>query len=274
MGYFNTTIGSPVLRGGKKRVYGFTLIELLVVISIIALLMGIMMPAFAKARQASKRLMCASGMRQISVAVASFAVDNNEQLIVATTIMNSKSNPWIWALLPYIDGDDTKVGTFERPAELWFCPSDKNPYPSAFTPHEQEYTSYAPNGFQIPESERCASQAGFGAAGGYKTSQIQRASECMLMIETSFYGQVYDADNTKLASFNPDQRGHHRNTSGFYHDGSMNLMYVDGHISPIKGAVAEQVPAPEAIVKKGHQFWDNLSLPTCAQAPELWGPGY
>ena len=258
----------------QNEAHGFTLIELLVVISIIAVLMGIMMPALAKVRESSKRLMCASGMRQISVAVASSAVDNNDQLIVATKIMNAQSNPWIWALLPYIDGDKSKVGTFERPAELWFCPSDKNPYPSALTPHEQQYTSYAPGGYQIPESERVAGIAGFGAAGGYKTSQVQRASECMLMIETSYYGQVYDAENPKLAIFNPDLRGHHRYTSGFYHEGSMNLMYVDGHIAPFKGAPAEQVSTPEPISTKGHQFWDNLSLPGSAQAPHLWGPGY
>ncbi len=54
----------------------FTLIELLVVISLIALLIGILLPALASARTAANATLCLSRMRQISIGYLIYAIDN------------------------------------------------------------------------------------------------------------------------------------------------------------------------------------------------------
>ena len=56
---------------------GFTLIELMVVIAIIALLVGIVLPALGSARDASRSGKCASNMRQLAVGHAFYANAND-----------------------------------------------------------------------------------------------------------------------------------------------------------------------------------------------------
>jgi prepilin-type processing-associated H-X9-DG protein/prepilin-type N-terminal cleavage/methylation domain-containing protein len=69
------------------RTKAFTLVELLVVISIMALLMGILMPALAAARSSSRALVCKSNLRQLLVASVGYATENDGFYVPAASDM-------------------------------------------------------------------------------------------------------------------------------------------------------------------------------------------
>jgi prepilin-type N-terminal cleavage/methylation domain-containing protein len=99
----------------------FTLIELLVVISIIALLIGILLPALGSARESSKQTTCMSNVRQMSLATNAYLVDHRDATPHAAS--NNRNGgavngPWGTsvgqALKSYLGGD---------PQQIYRCPS-------------------------------------------------------------------------------------------------------------------------------------------------------
>ncbi len=60
---------------------GFTLIELLVVVAIIALLVAVLLPSLARAREQTRRVYCANNQHQVILALLQYAEDSRSQTL-------------------------------------------------------------------------------------------------------------------------------------------------------------------------------------------------
>jgi len=64
---------------------GFTLVELLVVIGIVAILTAILVPALGAARMSARKAACMSNLRQVGMAIHSYAMEYNDSIPVGPT---------------------------------------------------------------------------------------------------------------------------------------------------------------------------------------------
>ncbi len=66
----------------NRRVRGFTLVELLVVIAIIALLISILLPSLAEAREQAKKAKCLANLRDQMTAGYSYAAEDPSEMLI------------------------------------------------------------------------------------------------------------------------------------------------------------------------------------------------
>ena len=102
----------------QKRISkAFTLIELLVVIAIIAILIGLLIAAVQKIREAASRMTCANNLKQMATALHNYYTVYNRFPLANTNII---LHSWPIFILPYIEQEN--IYNQYRMDKNWFDP--------------------------------------------------------------------------------------------------------------------------------------------------------
>jgi prepilin-type N-terminal cleavage/methylation domain-containing protein/prepilin-type processing-associated H-X9-DG protein len=114
----------------KTRSKAFTLIELLVVVAIIALLISILLPSLSRARELSKRTVCASNLRGIGQAMYIYAQDG-DKFPVTTGYKTGGTNHVTWGIYRTLQPSTTATPSVS--SDLWVLVYANNSTPKQFT---------------------------------------------------------------------------------------------------------------------------------------------
>ena len=99
----------------------FTLIEVLVVIAIIAVLIGLILPAVQAARESANRVRCAHNMKQLCLAVHAYANDNDGNFPDLCHYDSTRYDTLFFVILPYIEQSNLyqTVKNVNYPYTMW-----------------------------------------------------------------------------------------------------------------------------------------------------------
>ena len=196
------------------RNHAFTLVELLVVITIVAVLVGVLLPVFGAAQENSRTAACASNLRQIGAALLSFAAENNGVLPLAGANFpyqppaqrNGGALGWTEQLEPYAGTDRA----------IYVCPSSRR-----LIPNNVQYGYF------------------MGCHAAYFANHNQFAAvRLSLLSAPSKYilgGDI--SSNSILDGANDSDKDDYTQDPGFasvpspFHRGKVNLLFADGHVS-------------------------------------------
>jgi prepilin-type N-terminal cleavage/methylation domain-containing protein/prepilin-type processing-associated H-X9-DG protein len=239
-----------------NRKKGFTLIELLVVSAIIAVLMGILMPALRRVREQARNQACTSHLRSIGLGIVMYLQDNDYKMPDFYTHTGA-SNGHLWytaggnLLKPSDEHSYWGVSyvDYVKEPELFGCPTFKNfsqivAQDMLYNEGEVDNAAYSMNGWLTKENTAAIKQhANVIVAHDHMEPRIENGND-MLCPDSSgknltHYRQGGGRSNWYRGIF----RHSARNTGDdFETGGELNCLWLDGHVTTIKETLGENIP--------------------------------
>jgi len=235
------------LRRSLRR-RAFTLVELLVVIGIIAVLIGIILPALARARESANRVQCMSNLRQIGGAMMIYINQSGGLLPIAPMSGSRRSDFAAWYYLGPSAGSEHDFNNLQnspigrimrlRPTDyrILVCPADRLA-PQRKSP--QYMYSYV---FNRSFNGSSAFPWPGTVIGIRKINQVRNSAEKVMLYEEDDdqrddgNGELWTTNwaNTDLLSIRHDERGKKlpdvANSSGLVNNKKKgNVCFADGH---------------------------------------------
>ena len=210
----------------QKR--GFTLIELLVVLAILSILLAILLPVFAQAREKARQAICASNLRQIGLATTQYIDDSDGRLYPTLAHADNSGHVTQWSFCfnfsaaPSAVTVDTSCGPlspFLRSAAVWYCPS-------ASGIKAADYFNPAPPPYGINAAYR---RAEIALGRPVSLSQVTTPAETILTADCAAinkFGSLAWPSALFLPSDGPGEEDVHGR-----HTGLANVLWLDGHVT-------------------------------------------
>lgn len=187
------------LRNAPARAGGFTLVELLVVIGIIAILVGILLPALGRAKASANQVKCMSNLRSIGQAIPIYASLNKGALpfgfmvkgdqLDGGKVYNGETTDWTVLLINVMNKKGSDYATQQQTGTgdaglraIFLCPEN------AFVSTSNAFvTNYSSHPRIIPDlrSRDYTRPGGTSQMRGYRLAKIKRASEVAILFDGS-----------------------------------------------------------------------------------------